>query len=79
MIRTNHTLDTRARHHADGSRQYHIVKRGETLSKIAETYYGDAKCASSLIEANRDVLPPSEDIRPGQKLRIPKTIRYRSG
>jgi nucleoid-associated protein YgaU len=52
--------------------QYHIVKRGETLSKIAAVYYGDAKLADSLLEANRDVLSRSDDVFPGQMLRIPR-------
>jgi nucleoid-associated protein YgaU len=51
--------------------QYHIVKRGETLSKIAEAYYGDSSHAATLFEANSDVLSESEEIFPGQKLRIP--------
>jgi nucleoid-associated protein YgaU len=51
--------------------QYHIVKRGETLSKIAEAYYGDSSHAAALFEANSDVLSESEEIFPGQKLRIP--------
>jgi nucleoid-associated protein YgaU len=51
--------------------QYHIVKRGETLSKIAEAYYGDSRHAAALFEANSDVLSESEEIFPGQKLRIP--------
>ena len=55
--------------------QYHIVKRGETLSKIAEAHYGDSSRAATLLEANRDVLSESEEIFPGQKLRIPELRR----
>jgi nucleoid-associated protein YgaU len=55
----------------DNFLQYHIVKRGETLSKIAEAYYGDPSHAAMLLEANSDVLSQAEEIFPGQKLRIP--------
>jgi len=51
--------------------QYHIVKRGETLLKIAEDYYGDASFLDTLVDANRDVLAESPNIFPGQKLRLP--------
>jgi nucleoid-associated protein YgaU len=51
--------------------QYHIVKRGETLLKIAADYYGDPSFIDALLSANRDVLAESAEIFPGQKLRIP--------
>jgi nucleoid-associated protein YgaU len=51
--------------------QYHIVKKGETLSKIAEGYYGDKMLYPKIFEANRDVLSDPDKIEPGQKLRIP--------
>ena len=34
--------------------QWHEVKKGETLSKIAVTYYGDASLYTKIFEANRD-------------------------
>ena len=55
----------------DGYSQYHIVKRGETLLKIAADYYGDPSFLDALLAANRDVLAKSAEIFPGQKLRIP--------
>lgn len=51
--------------------QTYIVKKGDTLSKIAEEHYGDAKLYPKIFEANRDVLKDPDKIRPGQKLRIP--------
>ena len=51
--------------------QWHVVEKGETLSKIAERYYGDASLYPKIFEANRDVLKDPNMIRIGQKLRIP--------
>ena len=51
--------------------QWHEVKKGETLSKIAQEYYGDASLYPKIFEANKDVLKDPNLIRVGQKLRIP--------
>ena len=51
--------------------QYHVVVKGETLSKIAEQYYGDKMLYPKIFEANRDQLANPDRIKPGQKLRIP--------
>jgi nucleoid-associated protein YgaU len=51
--------------------QYYIVKKGDTLSKIALEYYGDANLYPQIFEANRDILKDPNKIRVGQKLRIP--------
>ena len=51
--------------------QWHVVQKGETLSKIAEHYYGDPNLYPKIFDANRDVLTDPNMIRVGQKLRIP--------
>ena len=51
--------------------QYYVVKKGDTLSKIAREYYGDAKLYPQIFEANRDILKDPNKIQIGQKLRIP--------
>jgi nucleoid-associated protein YgaU len=51
--------------------QTHVVQSGDTLSKIAEKYYGDASLYTKIFQANRDLLSDPNKIRPGQKLRIP--------
>jgi nucleoid-associated protein YgaU len=51
--------------------QWHEVKSGETLSKIAQRYYGDASLYPKIFEANKDTLKDPNLIRVGQKLRIP--------
>jgi nucleoid-associated protein YgaU len=51
--------------------QWHVVKAGDTLSKIARHYYGDASLYTQIFEANRDQLKDPDMIKVGQKLRIP--------
>jgi nucleoid-associated protein YgaU len=51
--------------------QYHVVKKGETLSKIAEEHYGDKMLYPKIFEANRDLLTNPDKIQVGQKLLIP--------
>jgi nucleoid-associated protein YgaU len=51
--------------------QYYEVKSGDTLSKIAKQFYGDANKYNQIFEANRPMLKDADEIYPGQKLRIP--------
>ena len=51
--------------------QYHDVVRGDTLSAIAKTYYGDANKYPKIFEANKPMLSNPDKIYPGQNLRIP--------
>lgn len=51
--------------------QFHTVKSGDNLSKIAKQYYGDANQYNKIFEANRPLLKNADDIFPGQVLRIP--------
>lgn len=51
--------------------QWHEVQPGETLSKIAQKYYGDASLYPQIFEANKDILKDPNLIKVGQKLRIP--------
>ena len=51
--------------------QYYEVKSGDTLSKIAKQYYGDANKYNQIFEANRPMLKDPDEIYPGQRLRIP--------
>ena len=52
-------------------RQWHVVQKGETLSTIAERYYGDADLYPKIFDANRELIEDPNVIRIGQKLRIP--------
>lgn len=49
----------------------HTVKSGESLSKIAKHYYGNAMKYNAIFEANRDILKDPNLIHPGQDLKIP--------
>ena len=51
--------------------QYYEVKSGDSLSKIAKQFYGDANKYNAIFEANRPMLKDPDEIYPGQKLRIP--------
>ena len=53
------------------STQWHEVKKGETLWKIAEHYYGDGNLYTKIFEANKDTVKDANLIRIGQRLRIP--------
>jgi nucleoid-associated protein YgaU len=52
--------------------ELYTVLAGDSLSKIAKRYYGDANQWQKIFEANRDQIKNPDMIRPGQKLKIPK-------
>ena len=62
---------TASRARTSGASQTHTVVAGDTLSAIAERYFGDARQTTRILDANRDLLVHPEKIRPGQVLRIP--------
>ncbi len=51
---------------------FYEVKSGDSLSKIAKQFYGDAMKYPQIFEANKPMLKDPEKIYPGQMLRIPK-------
>jgi nucleoid-associated protein YgaU len=53
----------------------HTVVAGDTLSKIAKQYLGDANAYMDIFEANRDKLSDPNLIKPGQVLKIPQHAR----
>ncbi len=52
---------------------FHTVARGDSLSKIAKKYYGDAMRYPEIFDANVPMLTHPDKIYPGQVLRIPGT------
>jgi LysM repeat protein len=49
----------------------YTVKAGDTLSKIAQQFYGKASEYNKIFEANRDKLSDPDQIKAGQELVIP--------
>lgn len=56
---------------ATNESKWYEVKSGDTLSKIAGEFYGDANRYSAIFEANKPMLSDPDKIYPGQMLRIP--------
>ena len=55
-----------------GQGQTYTVVAGDSLSKIAKRYYGDASKWPRIHEANRDQITNPDLIHPGQQLKIPE-------
>jgi nucleoid-associated protein YgaU len=51
--------------------RHYTVQRGDTLSHIAQHFYGKASRWNAIFEANRHQLDDPDLIRPGQVLLIP--------
>ncbi len=51
--------------------EYYTIVSGDSLSKIAKRYYGNAMDYPKLFEANREVIKDANLIYPGQKIRVP--------
>ncbi len=51
--------------------QFYSVVKGDTLSKIAKQFYGNANDYMRIFEANKPMLTHPDKIYPGQNLRIP--------
>jgi nucleoid-associated protein YgaU len=56
---------------ATAESKWYQVKSGDTLSKIAREFYGNANEYNRIFEANRPMLSNPDKIYPGQMLRIP--------
>jgi nucleoid-associated protein YgaU len=63
---------TRGRSAGGGGGQTYTVQSGDTLSKIAKQFYGDASKYNRIFEANRDKLSDPDKIQIGQSLTIPQ-------
>ena len=54
-----------------GQSDTYVVVSGDSLSKTAKRYYGDANKWNRIYEANRDLIKDPDLIHPGQRLTIP--------
>ncbi len=51
--------------------KFHIVREGETLSRISILYYGSAGKWQKILDSNRKTITDANKIKPGTKLIIP--------
>ena len=51
--------------------QTYTIVSGDSLSKIAKHFYGDASKWRQIFEANRDVIKDPDLIHPGKTIKIP--------
>lgn len=52
--------------------KFYTVVSGDTLSKVAKQFYGNANAYMKIFEANKPMLSHPDKIYPGQTLRIPE-------
>lgn len=57
----------------ENTQRTHTVKKGDTLSKIAKHYYGDADKWRAIYAANRDAIKDPDLIYPGQTITLPES------
>ena len=55
-----------------GTGQTYTVKSGDSLSKIAKHFYGDADKWHRIFDANKDKIKNPDLIHPGQEFTIPE-------
>ncbi len=53
------------------AQKFHIVRKGETLSRISSLYYGSGGKWQRILDSNRKTIKDPNKIKPGTKLIIP--------
>ena len=66
-----HVQDQLGVKETEAAPQFYTVVSGDTLSKVAKEYYGNANAYMKIFEANKPMLSHPDKIYPGQTLRIP--------
>ncbi len=51
--------------------QYYVVKEGDSLSRIAKSYYAEEKFSAVIQIANKELIKNIDMLQPGWRLRIP--------
>jgi len=59
-----------------GAERTYTVQAGDTLSKIAKQFLGDANAYNDIFKLNRDQLSDPDKIKPGQVLKIPAAVSH---
>jgi nucleoid-associated protein YgaU len=54
-----------------GNTRTYVVQSGDSLSKIAKKFYGDANAWKRIAQANTDLIKNPDLIQPGWNLKIP--------
>ena len=49
----------------------YVIQKGDTLWKVAETYYKNGAKYTDIVEANKEVIKDADKIYPGQTIVIP--------
>ncbi|PQJ21613.1 peptidoglycan-binding protein LysM [Tenacibaculum sp. SG-28] len=70
-VEDNMTVAEVAEVKAEQMAKFHTVVSGDSLSKIAKSFYGDAMKYTVIFEANKPMLSHPDKIYPGQVLRVP--------
>lgn len=63
--------ETPAKQAPSKTAKVHVVKKGDTLGKIAHQYYGKSSHWPRIRDANRDVIGKNGNLKLGTKLKIP--------
>jgi nucleoid-associated protein YgaU len=62
--------------HSGGATRTYTVKSGDTLSKIAKEFLGNANAYMDIFNANKEQLTDPDKIKPGQVLTIPDAVHH---
>ncbi len=55
-----------------GTRGIYVLRKGESLSRVANAFYGDPKRWKDLVEANKDKIPDPNMVKAGTVILIPE-------
>ena len=58
-----------------GTLTTHTLRRGESLARLAQHYYGNKNLWTYLVRHNRETIKDANDIPVGTSIRIPKLVR----
>lgn len=53
------------------TQRFYVVRKGDTLSEISQTYYGSPAKWRKIFDANKELIKNPDRLTPGQKLIIP--------